>query len=182
MKEVYTVYNETNAPAGSQSLLTRVRNQYGFIPNSLAEMALSPQTLEGYLTLGDLVSQTTLTENERMIVMLTTSCSNDCPYCVPAVSALAKDHGLPEDVVMSIRNGVELADERWEALRSFTEKLVYKQGWESENDIGAFLSAGFTKRQMMEVVLIMCMKNIAIYCNHLMEPELDNEFAGERWH
>ncbi|VAW82176.1 hypothetical protein MNBD_GAMMA12-1018 [hydrothermal vent metagenome] len=182
MKEVYTIFNETNAPDGARALLSRVRNQYGFVPNSLAEMAVSPQTLEAYLVLEDLVSRTSLTENERMIVMLTASCANECSYCVPEVSATARGHGLPDEVVSCIRNGTALENEKLEILRCFTEKLIYKKGWETDHDIQDFLTRGYTKRQMLEVVLLVSMKNIAIYCNHIMSPDLDEEFVSERWH
>jgi len=182
MKEVYTIYNETNAPDGARSLLSQVRNQYGFVPNSLAEMAVSPQTLEACLALNDIASRTTLTENERMVVMLTTSCANECLYSVPETSATAKSHGLPDDVVSCIRNGVRLTNNKWEALRCFTENLIYKKGWETDRDIEEFLTCGYTKRQMLEVVLLASMKNISIYCNHIMNPDLDEEFRSERWH
>jgi alkylhydroperoxidase family enzyme len=41
--------------------------------------------------------------------------------------------------------------------------------------LSAFLSAGFTKQQVMEVILIVTIKTLSNYINHLTQPEVNPE-------
>jgi alkylhydroperoxidase family enzyme len=181
MKYSYRIYDQTSAPVGSRPLLAGVQSAYGFIPNSLGVMAESPAALEAYLTLNRLMEQTAFSTEERFVVMLAASRESECPYCIPAVSALAKMHGVAPEVVKAVRERRPLTEAKTNTLRQFTERLVRRQGWVSAEDIDGLLAAGYTRRHVFEVILIVMTKFLAIYSNHATNPPLDAAFEPERW-
>ena len=50
-----------------------------------------------------------------------------------------------------------------------------KQGRPGDAEINAFLSEGFTKQQILEVILIVSIKTLSNYINHLTQPEANKE-------
>lgn len=178
----FTIFDETNAPAESKSLLSSVRSKYGFIPNLMGELALSPTALEAYASLGTLLSQSSLSPMEQQVVLLTTSFENNCHYCVAAHSTVALSVGLSRDILIAIREGAEIVDDpKLEALRLFTSAVVREHGLVERAAIAGFLGAGFTKANILEVITAVSMKTLSNYTNHIAETELDEEFEAMAW-
>jgi len=50
-----------------------------------------------------------------------------------------------------------------------------------EDDIEAFLEAGYAKEQILEVILGVSMKTLSNYVNHIAQTPLDTAFAGKAW-
>ncbi len=114
-------------------------------------------------------------------MLLTASRLNGCEYCVAAHSTVAKLSEVPASVVNAVREDRPLEDPRLEALSQFTRLVVEQRGWVGEAAVDAFIDAGFTRAQVLEVVLGVAMKTLSNYTNHLAEPALDAAFAGEEW-
>jgi len=91
---------------------------------------------------------------------------------------LAHNAGLSHDDVSAVQSGGKLSDPRQEALRAFTTLVVEKRSWASEADIQVFLEAGYTKAQVLEVVIGVAVKTITNYVNHMTKPELNVQFAA----
>lgn len=181
MQNGYRIYDESSAPAGAGELLTAAKAVYGFIPNAVGALAEAPQVLQAYLTLGQLAEKSSLNDEERIVLMLVASVENTCTYCVPAVSTFARAGGIDPELIDNIRNGTPLTDMKLEALRQFAARLVANRGWISDADVKAFLASGYTRRQSMEVVLVVLWKSIAMYVNRIANPELDQAFQEEQW-
>ena len=181
MNSNYQIYSVETAPAEAKPLLASVMSAYGFIPNSLGVMAESPATVEAYLTLNALFEKTAFSNDERFVVMLAASRAAECPYCVPAVSTLAKMQDVPPKIVECIREQQPLEDPQLEGLRHFTTRMVRQQGRVTEKDIDAFVSSGYTRRHVFEVILIALTKLLAIYTNRAIGTPLDEAFQPERW-
>ena len=164
-----------------RELLGQVQKKYGFVPNLLGNLAHAPKTAQAYLTLGELLGETSFDATEQQVVLLAVSRYNRCEYCVGAHSAISAMQNLPADVIASIRDDQPIADEKLEALRAFTTKVVDQRGWLSEADSDAFLAAGYDQRQILEVILGVAMKTISNYTNHIAETELDAAFADFAW-
>lgn len=164
-----------------REVLEQVTSNYGFVPNLIGNMVEAPATAKAYLALGGLLGETSFSETEQQVIMLAVSRYNECTYCVGAHSAIALMQKVPADVVESIRNDTPIGDARLEALRQFTTQLVDKRGWLSEENTGKFLAAGFTRQQILEVVLGVAMKTISNYTNHIAQTELDSAFAEQAW-
>lgn len=171
-----------NAPEKSAEILTQVKEKYGFVPNLMGVFSESPEILEAYLTLGDLVERTTLTPLERQIALIGASVSNGCKYCVAAHSAISSMQKLPADVIASLRENRPINDAKLESFRKFVQTVTDKRGNVSESEIADFLEAGYTKRNILEVILAIGMKTLSNYTNHIAETPLDNAFEPAKWH
>ena len=177
----FRIHSTATAPDAAATLLQQAESAYGFVPNLLGTFAESPATLDGYMTLGKLFDQTSFTATERQVVLLTISAWNECHYCVAAHSTIAGMPKVPRDVVDAIRDDRPISDPRLEALRRFTLAVVEQRGWAGDQAVGEFLAAGFTKQQILEVILGTAMKTLSNYTNHIAETPLDAAFAGEAW-
>lgn len=177
-----TILDETNAPAKAKPILKSVKSKYGFIPNMIGELAASPTALESYTTLSSLYGQSGLTPAEQQVVLLTVSRENNCGYCVAAHSTVSQTVGLDRAVLTALRDGTVIdSDPRLEALRLFTIELVRNRGLVERPDIEAFLQAGFSKPNILDVMTGVTMKTMSNYINHIAETELDDAFRPMAW-
>lgn len=172
----YTIHTSATAPAGSQPLIDAVKTKYGMLPNMLAGLAEAPNVLKGYLDISSNIADGTLSPAEQEIVQITTSRMNGCHYCVAAHSTIADMKKLPPDIIEALRNDTSIADAKLEALRVFAKAMVREQGWVKPSDLAAFLAAGYSKAQSLEVILSIAMKVISNYANHIMDTPVDQAF------
>jgi len=175
----YVVHSLDTAPAAAKENLADAKEAYGFLPNLLGVMAEVPALLKAYRTAMGLFEETSLSPTEQQIVLLAVSQANKCKYCVAAHSVIAKMQKVPGDVVEAARDGRPIVDSRLEALRRFTDAVVVSRGWPSDADTKAFLDAGYSKTQILEVVLGIGVKTLSNYTNHIADTPLDDAFAGE---
>ena len=178
---IFSIHSEHTAPEASQAILEGAKAKYGFLPNLLGGLASSPAALEAYVTLSDIFDKSSLTPAERQVVILAISAENGCEYCVAAHSTIAAMIKVPDDVIGALRDGRPIADGRLEALRNFTETVVRKRGWADEDDVQAFLAAGFGRAQVLDVVLGVAFKTLSNYANHLIRTPVDAAFAATEW-
>jgi uncharacterized peroxidase-related enzyme len=174
-------YTPQNAPERSRPILEQVRKKFGFVPNLTATLAVSPQALEGYLTLDRLLSESTLTPQEQQVVLLAASFENQCEYCVAAHTVIGAMQKVPGDVVAAIRNGQAVPDARFAALTRLAREVVRRRGRVPESELAAFLAAGFSKRNVVEVVMAVAQKTLSNYVNHLAITPLDEAFRAAAW-
>ena len=178
---VFPIHTESSAPAGAKDSLAAIRGSLGFVPNLMGLLAEAPEALGAYLSLSSLFEASSLGPVERQVVLLATSFVNGCDYCMAAHSGLAKMQGVPEDVVASLRDGRPIADPRLEALRAFTAAVTERRAVVSEAEVESFLAAGFTRRQLLEVLLGVTQKTLSNYVNHLARTPLDTAFKPMQW-
>jgi alkylhydroperoxidase family enzyme len=88
---------------------------------------------------------------------------------------------LVQAVINALRNGTKIPDPELEALHHFTTLVVRNRGWVSEADIDAFLAAGYTRRNVLEVILGVATKVMSNYTNHIARTELDKFMLGNEW-
>lgn len=181
MKNGYTIHDQNTAPVAAQELLRTAGTHYGFVPNAIGAMAESPETLNAYLTLDALVGQTRFSDVERHVALLAVTRELECPYCVAAHSAFAKMAAVPASTVRRLRDGAPLDDPRLAAVQKFATALVRQQGHVSDQMVAAFLANGYSRRQVLELILLVANKLIAVYCNRIMGTDLDEALAAERW-
>ena len=81
--------------------------------------------------------------------------------------------GVPEDVINAIRNRIPLNDAKTEALRRLVSQIVDKRGWLSDADVQAFLDQGYSKSQLLDVMVGVSMKTLSNYINHLTDPPME---------
>lgn len=174
-------YTADTAPEASKPLLDSVKAQFGFVPNLQSFMAESPELLGAHGALWGAVSKTTLTQHEQQVVFMTAIYENDCHYCMAGHTTMAKMQKMGDDVIEALRNGGSIADPKLEALHRFTTLVVRDRGFVADADVQAFLDAGFTRRNILEVVLGVSIKIQSNYVNHLVGTPNDAFMQGNEW-
>ncbi len=164
------------APEGSRDRLSATEQKVGFIPNMLAVMSESPVAMEAYQGIQATFAKSTLSTAEQQFVALSVSISNGCDYCVPVYSMFSAKAGVPQEAIDAVRDGNPIEDDRFAALRTFSAAVVEKRGQVSEAEVEAFLGAGFTKAQVLEVIVGAAFKLIRNYTNHVADIPLDEAF------
>jgi len=165
----------------TRPVLEAAAKKFGFVPNLLGMLAESPAAAETYMALSGLFDKTAFTPVERQVIALTISYLNDCTYCVGAHSAVAKQARMDDDVLAALRAGTELPDPRLQALRGFTAAIVGERGFASPRAVHEFLDAGFTKAQVLDVIVGIAFKTVSNYTNHITQTPLDDAFAPFAW-
>ena len=178
---IFSVHTLQSAPEASRPILEGAHKNFGFVPNLLGALAEAPAALEAYVALTGLVEKSSFSAAEQQVILIATSVENGCEYCVAAHSTIASMQKLPADVIGGLRQGTEVADARLEALRKFTTILVTNRGHASDQEVQDFLTAGFTRKQVLEVVLGITMKTLSNYANHLIDTPVDAAFAPQAW-
>ena len=177
----FTLHTEDTAPAESREILAGAKKSMGIVPNLYAVMAEAPGLLKAYKELGDLFQASSFDKDELTVVWQTVNVENACHYCVPAHTGIAKSMGVDDAITNALRDGTPLPKARLEALRDFTLKLVRNHGNVDDASVQAFLDAGFTKRNILEVILGYSQKVMSNYTNHLAGTPVDKPFEKFAW-
>ena len=177
----FTLHTVESAPEASKPLLAKEKKTHGMIPGLAAVMAEAPGLLEAYKVVGDLFKNSSFDKDELTVVWQTVNVEHECHYCVPAHTWIAKDMGVSDDISDALRNETPLPNARLEALRTFTLSVVRNRGNVDDEAVQAFLDAGFTKRQILEVILGVSQKVMSNYTNHLANTPVDARFVKLEW-
>lgn len=177
----FTAYTVETAPAAAKPIFEGVKSAFGFVPNLQAHMAESPELLAGYTALWDLFSKSTLSPIEQQVVYLTANFENECHYCMAGHTTLARMIKMDDATIAALRAGPTLPDAKLEALHVFTGLVVRQRGWVSDADTDAFLAAGYTRQNVLEVVLGVATKVMSNYTNHIVHTPLDDFMNGNEW-
>ena len=167
----FTIHTIETAPERARAGLRAAQQKLGFIPNMMAVLAESPGAL----------ATSSLSTAEQHFLALAISVDNGCTYCVLAYSMMAAKSGTPQQAVDAVRDGQPIDDGGLSALRDFTRAVVEKRGRVAEEEVKAFLAAGFTKAQVLEVILAVAFKLISNYTNQVADIPLDEAFQAYRW-
>ncbi|WP_134021289.1 carboxymuconolactone decarboxylase family protein [Modicisalibacter xianhensis] len=172
-----------DADPQAQPMLEQARASLGMVPNMYANLANSPGLLSTYLHGYECFRQDSgFTPAEQEVVFLTVSRENGCHYCMAAHSVIADTQSkVPKEVTDAIRDGSEIPDAKLAAVSTFARAMFQSRGLPQQDDVQAFLDAGYTERHVLEVVLAIAVKTISNYANHLFDTEVDKPFAGRAW-
>lgn len=160
-------YTLENAPEGSKAKLAEVAKAWGFIPQLHGNLAESPVALEAYDTLFALVGKSTLSPIEQQVAYQAINVFHECEYCTAGHTYLSRMVKMDEAAIQALRNSTPIPDARLQALRLFAEAVVRERGFVGEAAIDAFLAAGFSKANVLEIVMIAATKTISNYTNHI---------------
>ena len=177
----FTLHDESTAPEGSAVLLAQSKKAFGMIPGLHAVMAEAPGLLEAYKTVHELFASSSFDKDEVTVVWQTVNVEHGCHYCIPAHTGIAKSMKVSDEITEALRNETPLPNARLEALRDFTLAVVRNRGNVDDDVVEAFLDAGFTKRQILEVILGVSQKMMSNYTNHLADTPIDAPFEKFAW-
>jgi len=162
-------------------MLFAIQGMLGFVPNVFAVIAESAPALGAFVELNNRLSASSFDATEREIIQLATSAENRCTYCVAGHTAFAHMQDVSSDVVNAVRNDEPIADPRLEALNQFVRSLVRSGGMVPQSELDEFLDAGYTKAQVLEVILGICVKTFSNLANNVIGIPLDDEFKPFAW-
>jgi len=179
---VFDIHTLETAPKESRPLLENSNKAFGRIPGLHGIMAEAPALLQAYQQIHKLFAeQTTFDKDELTVVWQSINVEHDCHYCVPAHTGIAKMMKVDDVVTEALRTETALPNARLEALRAFTLAVVRDRGNVDDSAVQAFLDAGYTKRQVLEVVLGVSQKVMSNYTNHLAKTPVDEVFKPFAW-
>lgn len=172
----YTVHTPENSTGRRKAALERTQEAFGAIPNLLGLLAESPPVLEAYMDLVARLRQTTLTPEEQQIMFLVVSRENSCSYCIAAHTGGAKGANVSDDVIEAVRNKKPVKDARLAALVRFTEQALNERGHVEPEALDEFINAGYTKANVLDVLLAIAAKVITTYADPIVDTEIDESF------
>ncbi|MBT9330552.1 carboxymuconolactone decarboxylase family protein [Paracidobacterium acidisoli] len=178
---IYPIQTIASAPEKSKPVLEQLQQAFGFLPNLLAAISNSPKLLTGLAGLFQQVHSPGLTEAENQIVLLTDAVTNSSAYAVAFHTALAHEQGISSEETSAIRERRAPGDQRFAALSTLAKTLIEKRGHLSEQELDAFLGAGFTKEQILEVIAIVAASAITNYAGTITNPPLEERFRQFTW-
>ena len=177
----FTIHTLATAPERSKPFLEGLQQAMSMIPNLAATMAESPALLEGFIKIREVLHHGTFTPGEVQVLSHANAFENGCVYCMALHSVFALKTGVAPEAVATLRAGRAPAEPRLKALSEFSRKLVRARGAVSQADLSAFLAAGFTKAQALEVVLGVAVSILPNFAHHLTQCPIDDVFRPQAW-
>ncbi len=172
----FKIHTVETAPDASKEMLTSSQKNAGFIPNMHGIMAESPVMLKAYKEIGKIFSESSFTTIEQEVIEMTINQVNGCTYCVAAHSYFDRLSKFPEDILTALVENKSLDDSKLQTLRLFTKAVVEKRGWVPQEEVQKFYSAGYSKGQLLELIIGVAHKTISNYLNHIAETPVDKQF------
>ena len=177
----YQIHTIASAPEKSRPVLEQLQQGFGFIPNLAAAIANSPRLVTAFAAVFQQVHSSSLTEQEIQIVLLTDAVTNSCAYAVAFHTALALNQGVGSEETDAIRARLVPRDRRFAALSTLARTLIEKRGRLGDRELDAFLAAGFTREQILEVIAVVAASTITNYAGTIANPALEGRFQPFAW-
>ncbi|WP_431891510.1 carboxymuconolactone decarboxylase family protein [Micromonospora haikouensis] len=172
-RSAFTIHTLDTAPAAARPAMAGVRRKLGHLPAAVALMAESPELLKGFLGAAAVFESTDLDPVAREVVVLTVAARNGCQLCVAMHTATLARHDGTTALIEALRAGAALPAPRLEALRRFTVAVLDHRGGVPDEEVAAFLSAGWRPRHALDVVLGIGAYTISTFANRLLDAPLD---------
>lgn len=179
---MFTYHSIESAPQEAKPLIEQSLKGFGMLPNLHKILAEAPATYEAYSTTFNLfMKNTTLSAIEQQVVFMTANFENNCHYCVPGHTWMMHTAKMPDHVITALREGLPITDTKLAALHDFAKALLDNRGHIGDAKLRAFLDAGYTKRQALEVLTGLASKLISNFTNALAHTEPDAAFQQYAW-
>jgi uncharacterized peroxidase-related enzyme len=179
--ETYAIHTLDSAPEGSRETLHHVQATLGGVPNLAAAMAESPSLLRAFFAVREIYAQGTLSAADIQVLSLANAFENDCDWCVAFHTAMAHKAGVSDATIDALRAGRSPIEPRACALSEFTRALIQHRGAVPSAALEAFHAAGFTRAQVLEVILGVAFSVMANYAHHVVHAPLDDTLSAHAW-
>jgi AhpD family alkylhydroperoxidase len=177
----FTIHTLDTAPTDAKPALEASFKNNGRIPGLHGVMADAPGLLAAYNFVHQQFMATSLDAEEKTVVWQSVNVEQNCHYCVPAHTGIAKMMKVDDAITEALRNETPLPTAKLEALRNFTLSVVRNRGFVVAADTQAFVDAGYTERNILEVILGVSQKVMSNYTNHFAQTPVDEVFQKFAW-
>jgi len=157
--------------ASNQAIFDNLKKGLGMVPNLYATFAHSENALSNYLAFQN--AKSSISGKEREVVNLVVSQVNQCQYCLAAHTMLGKMSGFTDDQIMDIRHGRASFDAKLDALARLTHGITQSRGHVDQMLVEAFFSAGWTKENLVDVIIIIGDKTVSNYLHSTTHIPID---------
>ena len=140
-----------SAPEETRPALVSILEEQGYVPHLYRLMAMSPALMAGWTGLQSAL-ETTLDPQMRNAIALAVSYVSACKYCISGHSYMSErfTRQCMRDPDLQRRSDAESG--RRAAAARFASALVSTRGQMSDRDLDEVRSAGFTDREILEIV------------------------------
>ena len=161
-----------NAPDASKPILNAVHGQLGVVPNMFRLIASSPAALEGFTANNGALAKT-LDVKTRERIALAVAQVNGCDYCLSAHTYLGLNLAKlsPEEVALNRKGGS--GDAKADVAVGFAAKIVRERGQVSDADITALRDAGYSNREIVEIVAVAAENVFTNLINIVADTDID---------
>ena len=171
--------SDTASTPDLEPVFQAVRENFGFVPRVLQEMAASPAALHAYRAGQEaLAAHAALSPAEQQAVQLAVSAANGCHYCTAAHTTLGKAAGLEAADLEVIREGGLPSDPGLAAVVEATRLLMEKKGWLSAENLEALAGKGVGRQRLYDIIAFVGMKTITNWINHIANTPVDPELQA----
>lgn len=145
-------------PADIRSRIEAVQEKSGFIPNVFLVMAHRPDEFRAFMAYHDALMDKPggLSKAEREMIVVATSATNQCLYCVIAHGAIlrirAKNPLLADQV--SINHLKADITPRQQAMLAFALRVAGASATVEEEDFAALEAHGFSREDLWDIAAI----------------------------
>lgn len=175
--KTFNVPTREEVSENNQQIFDNLKGQLSFVPNLYATMAYSDTALANYLQFQQ--GKTSLSNKEKEVVNLVVSQGNNCSYCQSAHTAISKMNGFTEDQILELRSGKASFNEKFDALVKVASEININRGNVSESTLENFFNAGYTKGNLVDVVVAIGDKVVMNYLHNLTQIPVDFPPAQE---
>ncbi|HCN50390.1 MAG TPA: alkylhydroperoxidase [Chryseobacterium sp.] len=171
---IFNVPTREEVAENNQVIFDSLKKALGFVPNLYATIAYSKSGLEKFLAYQN--AKTSLSNKEKEAVNLIVSQVNGCIYCQSAHLVLGKMNGFSDEQLTEIRHG-KSSDVKLNSLVQLAASITENRGNASVEFIDAFFSQGYTKENLVDLILQVSDKTAMNYLHNLTKVPVDFPLA-----
>ena len=109
----------------------------------------------------------------REIVNLVVSQVNGCEYCLAAHTVIGKMSGFTDEQILEVRVGKASFDAKFDALARLVKNIAVNRGHADRALVDAFLAAGWTKANLVDVIVVIGDKTVTNYLHATTRVSVD---------
>ena len=167
----FTVPTRDTVSPSNQVVFDNLKKGLGKVPNLYATLAHSETALGNYLAFQN--AKSSINGKAREVVNLVVSQVNSCDYCLAAHTAVGGMLGLTPDQILEIRGGRASFDPKLDALARLTRNIADKRGHADPALVDAFLAAGWTRGNLVDVIVVIGDKTVTNYLHSTTKVPVD---------
>lgn len=155
----------------NQAIFDQLEGKLGMVPNLYATFAHSEHALGNYLAFQN--GKSSITGKAREAINLVVSQVNACAYCLAAHTVIGGMVGFKPEQILEIRSGRAGFDGKLDALARLTKNIVETRGHADQALVEAFLSAGWTKENLVDAIVVIGDKTVTNYLHATTKVPVD---------
>ncbi|MDR3477405.1 MAG: hypothetical protein P4M14_05170 [Gammaproteobacteria bacterium] len=124
-------------------------------------------TSRDYLTLPELFHESTFSNDEQEVILYALNHDNRCDTCLLPHTNLHEDYSASNQFISDLMDGKSIVDEKMATLLTFIRDIIKEKGLLPSDKIIAFLAAGYSQKNVMELITAHAMQSIKNYTYHI---------------